>query len=1061
MPSFADAVAEPMTAPKPGQSEAPLELFSPRGFPVGHSADLTRVLNLPRRQPVDLESVTAEAMIEIAQEKYGRENDACICKEIDPEHPCITRLLPIQAVCLHEISKVGGLIAAASTGSGKSAIWILSALALPSCKLALLLVPPTLIDQIIRQYQMLSEHFRVPSMIVHANGNKGLRKLYPGEPILHVISYNRLSTPNFSAWLDNLEPDLIIADECFPGSTLVETNEGPLPISEIVNNGRASHVLAFDITLQTKVWRRITNRAQKPGLKNLVRITHEYGTLTCTEDHKIYTTNRGYVRASQLRSADVFATTVSPDKTSSDSMRAMPDPVQAEGRHKETLFEEMRAVNYRCETCRTTHCQSRRTSGNRDPHMPLVPERISGCGPHQTKPLQRILFEEENPTTSLYSVRHYVRTLIQKPWCLWGRVRQEVLERDTTSKARSEYQKGLYWVSDRVQHVSFRQVNDQILLPAVCDDTHTKTDESAVALLEAETRALRFQQERRNPSCRARQDERTNVFVERWQRTTNEASDTPLCVLEPRGISDGMGDPYRRSQGSLPQPTPFVQGGLGDSRGEPCDRGGRKNPPNEEVEILGPPQDRCIELSRVVGVEVLEQRGHGGNGSSGCGDPVYDLTVEIDHNYFADGVLVSNCDAVSDLSSTRTKRLARTMESGRLVHFIGGTGSLMDKSITEFDHLMKWALREKSPLPLVRNTSEEWARCIDASDNPSPPGQLLRFCNPGEEVRAAFGRRLIETAGFIVTTSSKVTTSTGTDVGIHIQERVIDEIPNIIQEALEKVRNFQRPDTMGGSMEDEELVDALAQAKCAQEVSMGCFLRWIFPRGEPVSVIKEWYAARKLWNSELREKCKQNQQYLDSPNLCTRAAMRAHGDEAPDPDRPEWNALNWTRWREVKDLVEPQTEAVRLHPFLVEDAATWGQEHCGIIWYSMVEFSAWLAEVSGLEVFGGGKKAGQRLSAIDGSKSIIVSVDSRGRGWDGLQYRYDSQLFTGAISSSRRMQQLCGRLHRRGQTSEGVHTWVYRHTDETKRSFEQALMRSEGVKGLLREEHKILRGWHG
>jgi hypothetical protein len=91
-----------------------------------------------------------------------------------------------------------------------TALDILAALAMPGCRLALLLVPPNLVDQLVGEYELMSQHFRVPSIQVHG---RGYRAVSPGEPVLHVLAYSRLSRPEATAFLEQLRPDTVIADE--------------------------------------------------------------------------------------------------------------------------------------------------------------------------------------------------------------------------------------------------------------------------------------------------------------------------------------------------------------------------------------------------------------------------------------------------------------------------------------------------------------------------------------------------------------------------------------------------------------------------------------------------------------------------------------------------------------------------------------------------------------------------------------------------------------------------------------------------------------------------------
>lgn len=626
------------------------DLLSPRGVPVSKSDDLTRILNIPRRQPLDITSIEGEAMIEHVMKKFARPNIACKCAQIDPQvkmgnRPCIKRLLPIQAWALYEIGIVKGLVGAIPVGAGKTLLSVMSALALNE-PLSLLLVPPNLIEQLIIDYQLIGEHFKVPSIIVHKAGNRDWRKLIPGTPLLHVLPYSLLQGKGNSDWIERLTPKAIIADEV-------------------------------------------------DGLSDL-----------------------GSTRVKRI-------------------------------------------------------------------------------------------------------IRYFTGT------------------------------------------------------------------------------------EKMTPEQRA------------------ERSRTKFCCW---------------------------------------------------------------------------------------------------------------------------------------------TGSIADKSIAEFAHLAAFALKENSPLPLDQNTVMEWAGAIDANPN-RPPGALQLLCNPGEKPREAVGRRIRETMGFIVTGTGQVyKPGTVELVGHEIVERPVEVIPDIIQQALAKVRDFKRPDTLVGEHYDEELVEAVDQVRCAQQVATGMFYRWIYPRGEAEWLIKEWLRIRKDYNSELRYKLFQNEEFLDSPGLLEDASKRFWKTDKVDlADKygnplPEWKCETWPAWRQIKDQVVPKTKAVRLHDFLIQDAAQWALSEPGIVWYQMIEFGQWLHEVSGLPVHDGGPMADFKLRQETGKRSILASIKGNHRGRNGLQYLFKRQLLAQIFASSRVGEQLLGRAHRQGQKFD-VSTEVYLHTPEIEKSFRQALNRADFNEELFQQKHKIRMAW--
>lgn len=81
-------------------------------------------------------------------------------------------------------------------------------------------------------------------------------------------------------------------DHCFSGDTLIETINGPKPISEVE---------VGDLVLTRLGYKEVLIK-HKNGVKPLMRV----GQLRCTAEHKIFTANRGFVKANELRSGDTL-----------------------------------------------------------------------------------------------------------------------------------------------------------------------------------------------------------------------------------------------------------------------------------------------------------------------------------------------------------------------------------------------------------------------------------------------------------------------------------------------------------------------------------------------------------------------------------------------------------------------------------------------------------------------------------------------------------------------------------------------------------------------------------
>lgn len=433
-------------------------------------------------------------------------------------------------------------------------------------------------------------------------------------------------------------------------------------------------------------------------------------------------------------------------------------------------------------------------------------------------------------------------------------------------------------------------------------------------------------------------------------------------------------------------------------------------------------------------------------------------------------VIADEVDSLKSLDSARTRRVARYMsENWRTTRFCGWTGSLTDSSISEFSHLAAWALRAGSPMPLRRAVVDEWGRCLDAVPSPAPPGALIRLLEPGDgasmrNVRRAFRRRLAETPGFVMVGGRQViVTSSGEEVALEISEREAPPIPQKVQDALAIVRKGRRPDTLVGGERDDIFEDPMQQVECARDIATGIMHRWIFPKREQHPLIPAWYEHRKNWFSELRQFISCGNLHLDSPALGEAAAKRAWGDIPRDANLPEWRAEHWPKWRDIRYCVEPVPKAERLDSFLVDDAVCWAIQNNGIVWYAIREFAAWMQErareLHGVDipVFGAG--SGKEIIKEFGNRAIIASLEAHGRGRDRLQFSFDTQLMAQIPASDRRWTQVLARLHRRGQQSSAVSTFLYQHTKEIRDALDQAFRRGEYVEGITGESRKLLEGW--
>lgn len=428
-----------------------------------------------------------------------------------------------------------------------------------------------------------------------------------------------------------------------------------------------------------------------------------------------------------------------------------------------------------------------------------------------------------------------------------------------------------------------------------------------------------------------------------------------------------------------------------------------------------------------------------------------------------DLIIADEAHKLKSRTSSGTIRFLKYFEAHPTTRLVPLSGTLSTRSIKDYDHLSKLALRENSPLPHEFHTVEEWSTAIDPPKKnawSAPLGELRRLCNPGEKVREGFRRRLVDTKGVVATQESSVNCS----LLMHRRDAVL---PEKIHGMLVNMRGidgagygkqngtWERPD-------GEELVEATQVMATARQLACGFYYRWRYTKVDTVlhpgtdlpmskrEVVERWFAARKAWHRELRRKILEGAQNMDSPALCTRAAIRwFDGYRDPTDKRrkippftkdgplPTWPAKSWLLWREWHARVGHETEAVWEDEFLAKDAAEWARQHAGIVWFLSDAFGRKVAQLAGVPFYGGGTAASQEIIHETGKRSIVASIHAHGTG-KNLQM-FHKALFAELPAGGAQWEQTIGREHRPGQEADEVEFWAYQHSQDLEDTLDQAM----------------------
>lgn len=452
-------------------------------------------------------------------------------------------------------------------------------------------------------------------------------------------------------------------------------------------------------------------------------------------------------------------------------------------------------------------------------------------------------------------------------------------------------------------------------------------------------------------------------------------------------------------------------------------------------------------------------------------------------------LIADECQALGNLEASGTARLFASIGARPDTLFFPHSGSLSGKGLKSWWHILAASLREHSPAPLQLELVKEWGACLDPFTEErahlrAPIGALRKLCQPGEDARDGFRRRLRETFGVVSTDDLSVSTR------IRMEART-PTIPTEVKLAIREVRETgDRPD-------GETLLELLEVLTCCRQLACGFYYRWRFPhvydaRGAEVEdeeqrreVVDTWFKRRRAWGAEMRARMVYRVPFMDSPALLRDAAIRKL--QGYRGELPVWESKHWKPWADFEKRVEAIPDVVRVSDYLVRDAADWAREYSGIVWVRHRAFGDWLAELTGLPYYGQEASKVQNLNPTkemqrrraafiereretnpayhwsdtpgewiqteDGTRPIIASVWAHGTG-KNLQ-AWNRALFANDLADHNMWDQALARMHRPGQSAEVVHVDLYQHTSEMQDALAKAIggaryqQQTEGVMNRL------------
>jgi hypothetical protein len=410
-----------------------------------------------------------------------------------------------------------------------------------------------------------------------------------------------------------------------------------------------------------------------------------------------------------------------------------------------------------------------------------------------------------------------------------------------------------------------------------------------------------------------------------------------------------------------------------------------------------------------------------------------------------DLIVADECHNLKRAQSARTKRFLRYMRENPHCRFCGMSGTMTNRSIKDYAHLLELALRKNSPLPNSYKELCDWSGALDVKPAKLMlPGVLKELCNEKENVRQGYRGRLIETLGVVATEESALGTS------ILVRNIKPDAVPASIEAAIAEVKRYW-------SYNGEEFSDPLAFWRFQRQISCGFYYRWVWPDGKPD---EEWLEARSAWKKAARDKIKLGRKGMDSEFLVASAAERwrqkTQEDKEFKPGTTFFACEEWLAWREVKGRYKPTppTEAVWLSDFVAVDAIKRAKKlvKAGrkvIIWYSHKIIGNRLGDLSGFSHYGSGTDASATTEDV-----IICSIATQGTG-KNLQH-YNHNIIVTMPTNGKDFEQLAGRTHRPGQLEDSVIIDYYDHTESLDKHMSDVIADALYIQDSTGQRQKIL-----
>lgn len=445
------------------------------------------------------------------------------------------------------------------------------------------------------------------------NGRKKTRSALHKQNNLIVINYDILDS--WKEYLKGLNPQVIIGDECFIYETPILTNKGWLSIGSIVENKIKVSIASYNFTTNNVEFHPITHYFKNKRHSKLVEIKWVDGSFICTENHKIWIEGEGYVSAKEIHVGSYMSLV----------QKTLLDEKSGEN-NKKMLFDTLCSTRTRLKTrCKTKNiaCSKKETCNKK---MSMVWGTIRDRTKQRKKILREIVFckmENEAARNNCHN--------------------EKSKERNEYNKSITELEKNRKRATSSGRSIRKNEKEKSNVYEWCCrKDVKNKGKQRDTSCVEGKARR-------------------------KWTIYTRAIAPTKSFGIE---MEIGIADPHT-SKTTLSN---SIQSRYRKKKIQNCHRSRRSLPQKQKKCTERQKERHTTHSVRVESIKVYKRRSdersvrYIKNNSF-----VYNIEVKDNHNYFANGVLVSNCHFVKSTKTKRTKAMRFLCKDVPHVIMLSGT----------------------------------------------------------------------------------------------------------------------------------------------------------------------------------------------------------------------------------------------------------------------------------------------------------------------------------------------------------------------------------------------------